>query len=126
MNKRILIIEDNPVNMELFTDLLEINHYNVIQAISAEEGIVAARKEKPDLILIDIALPGMDGLTATSLLKKDEETKSIPVVALTAHAMRGDEEKAQSSGCSGYITKPINTREFAGTVAKYLNNTEAA
>jgi two-component system, cell cycle response regulator DivK len=119
---RVLVIEDNLVNMELATDLLEAYGYDVLHASSAEDGIQTARRERPDIVLIDIALPGMDGLTATGLLKQDRETSRIPVVALTAHAMHGDAERAAAAGCSGYITKPINTREFARSVAGILAN----
>jgi CheY-like chemotaxis protein len=106
--------------MELVTDLLEARGHDVVQATTAEEGIQAAKRLAPNIILADIALPGMDGLTATAILKNDPKTTAIPVVALTAHAMHGDAEKAIAAGCVGYITKPINTREFVDTVEKYL------
>ena len=121
MNK-ILIIEDNPVNLELAQDLLEIRGYQVLSAMNAEEGLRVARTEMPDLVLMDISLPGMDGLEATRRLKADDQTSGIPVVCMTAHAMEGDKEKALTSGAGGYITKPINTREFADQVAAYLKN----
>lgn len=117
---KVLVIEDNPVNMELFTDLLEARGHDVVQAASAEEGIQNAKETSPDIILIDIALPGMNGLIATGILKDEPETRGIPVVALTAHAMHGDAEKAMAAGCSGYITKPIDTRGFVDTVERYL------
>ena len=120
--QKILIVEDNPMNMELAADLLEASGYIVIQAGAAEEGIELARAESPDLILMDISLPGMDGLEATAVLKKESATKDINVVALTAHAMKGDKEKALAAGCSGYITKPINTREFPKTVARFIDS----
>jgi CheY-like chemotaxis protein len=116
----ILIVEDNPMNMELATDLLEIAGYTVLQAGTAEEGVRLAKAETPDLILMDVRLPGMDGLTATGLLKQDPTTAHIPVFALTAQAMKGDQEKALEAGCNGYITKPIDTREFPGQVASAL------
>jgi len=119
--KSILIIEDNAMNMEMATDLLEVADYNVLQAENAEDGIQIARDKKPDLILMDIALPGMDGLEATSILKKDSETKDIPVVALTAHAMKDDNDQALKVGCSGYITKPINTRTFAKAIGHFFS-----
>ncbi len=118
--KRILVIEDNPVNMELATDLLDTAGYGTLGADNAEDGIRVARAEMPDLILMDIALPGMDGLTATGILKSDPQTRHLRIVALTAHAMKGDEEKAIAMGCMGYITKPINTRSFARLVSEFL------
>ncbi len=117
---RILVIEDTPVNLELVTDLLEAAGHTVLSAASAEPGISLARCEQPDLILMDISLPGMDGLTATRALKADSATRSIPVVALTAHAMRGDEQLAQEAGCLAHVTKPVDTRAFAGRIASFL------
>ena len=121
--EKILIVEDNPMNMELATDLLETSGYVVIQAGMAEEGIELARAELPDLILMDISLPGMDGLEATGILKQDPTTKDIPVIAMTAHAMKGDEEKALTAGCAGYITKPIDTREFPKEIDRFIGST---
>ena len=121
-SEKILIIEDNPMNMELATDLLEAAGYVVIQAGTAEEGIELARVEFPDLILMDISLPGMDGLEATGVLKQDPAAKDIPVIAMTAHAMKGDERKARAAGCAGYITKPIDTRELPKTVARFIES----
>jgi len=120
--QKILIVEDNLMNMELATDLLEASGYIVIQAGVAEKGIELARAELPDLILMDISLPGMDGLEATGVLKQDPATKDINVVVLTAHAMKGDEEKALAAGCAGYITKPIDTRAFSKTVARFIDS----
>ncbi len=120
--EKILIIEDNAMNLELATDLLETAGYVVIQAETAEKGIKLARVEFPDLILMDVGLPGMDGLEATALLKQDSATKEIPVVSLTAHAMKGDEEKALAAGCTGYLTKPIDTREFSKAVARFIDS----
>ena len=122
MSKKILMVEDNEMNRELATDLLELAGYVIIGAESAEEGLKLAREEQPDLILMDISLPGMDGIEAAGILKQDEETKDVPVVALSAHAMRGDQEKALVAGLVGYITKPINTRSFAAEVGKFLNS----
>ncbi|MBI4641938.1 MAG: response regulator [Candidatus Tectomicrobia bacterium] len=118
--EKILIVEDNPVNMELAVDILEVAGYLVFKAEDAEKGIALARVVRPALILMDVSLPGMDGLVATGLLKRDPITKNIPVVALTAHAMKGDEEKAMAAGCAGYITKPIDTRAFSQTVANFV------
>ncbi len=117
---KVLVIEDQQMNMELIADILSFNGYKVIEAETAEVGIELAKTEKPSLILMDIGLPGIDGYEATRILKKDSNTKEIPIVALTSHAMRGDDGKSISAGCSGYITKPINTREFPKTVAAYL------
>lgn len=120
-DEKILVIEDQPLNMELVRDLLEMGGYAVLQTTNAEEGLVLARAELPDLILMDIGLPDMDGLTAIRKLKEDPATQRIPVVALTAHAMKGDREKAQEAGCAGYLTKPIDTRTFVQQVRDYLN-----
>jgi CheY-like chemotaxis protein len=120
VGERILVIEDQPLNLELVRDLLEMGGYAVLQAATAEEGLALARTAQPDLILMDISLPGMDGLTATRRLKEDPATQQIPVVALTAHAMRGDQEKAQAAGCAGYLTKPVDTRTFVPQVGNYL------
>jgi CheY-like chemotaxis protein len=117
---KILIVEDNPLNMELASDLLEAAGYDILPAATAEEGIRLASTENPDLILMDVALPGMDGLSATRNLKEDPQTRSIPVVALTSHAMAGDEERALGAGCAGYITKPIDTRRFSTMIAGFL------
>ena len=120
--QKILVIEDLPINMELVTDLLELAGYKVFQAETAETGIEMARTESPDLILMDIGLPGMDGLTATGILKQDQMTKGIPIIALTSHAMEGDEKKILAAGCNGYLTKPIDTREFPHTVARLIKS----
>ena len=119
--EKILIIEDNPLNLELAQDLLELAGYRVLSAPLAETGIEIAMSEIPDLILMDIRLPGMNGLEAIRLLKQDNLTKRIPIVALTANAMPGEEERALQGGSVGYITKPINTRQFASQVADYLS-----
>jgi len=117
----ILVIEDQLLNLELVTDLLQAAAYTVRQARSAEEGLRLAREEPPDLILMDIRLPGMDGHAAVRLLKQDPRTRDIPAVALTAQAMKGDEDQARAAGFDGYITKPIDTRTFARTVARLLS-----
>lgn len=118
--ERILVIEDNPLNLELVRALLEAQGYEVIDCGSAEEGIERAKTEQPRLIFIDLRLPGTDGLAATQLLKADIATRHIPVVALTAHAMKGDDERAMRAGCDGYLTKPIDTRAFPSVVARFL------
>jgi two-component system, cell cycle response regulator DivK len=120
MGNRILIVEDNEANMELATDLLEVSGFEVLQAPTAEIGIELARSQLPDLIVMDIGLPGMDGLEATVILKADTATRTIAVLAATSHAMKGDQEKALAAGCDAYITKPIDTRTFADTVRRFL------
>jgi CheY-like chemotaxis protein len=117
---KILIIEDNLLNLELVTDLLEANGFMVSSAQTAEEGLRLARELAPDLVLMDISLPGMDGLAATRQFKADPATRHLAVVALTANAMRGDEEAALKAGCDGYLTKPVNTRTFAASVTQFI------
>ena len=117
---RVLIVEDNPANMKLATFLLESVGYTVSSATDAEAGLTLARDQHPDLILMDIQLPGMDGLQATALLKADDATRAIPVIALTALAMKGDEERIRAAGCDGYIAKPLAYKEFLATVATQL------
>lgn len=119
--KKILVVEDNVMNLELVSDLLEAHGFRVVQAESGAAAIELAENEQPDLILMDLQLPEMDGLEATRRLKQNHLTKSIIVVALTAHAMIGDEEKAREAGCSGYIAKPINTREFGEVISGFLD-----
>lgn len=120
--EKVLVVEDNPLNMELTADILGAAGYVVLQAENAERGIALARAERPALILMDVRLPGMDGLRATEILKREADTREIPVVALTAHAMKGDEDKALAAGCAGYITKPIDTRALPREVAGYLRS----
>jgi two-component system cell cycle response regulator DivK len=120
---RILIIEDNVANMKLATFILESASHTVIPANDAEAGLTLAREERPDLILMDIQLPGMDGLQATGILKADEETRHIPVIALTALAMKGDEERIRAAGCDGYIAKPLSYKDFLAIVQARLEKT---
>jgi two-component system, cell cycle response regulator DivK len=120
---RVLVIEDNASNMTLATFLLESAGHTVLSATDAEAGLNLARTEHPELILMDIQLPGMDGLEATALLKGDASTRAIPVIALTALAMKGDEERIRAAGCDGYIAKPLSYREFLATVAAQLEVT---
>ena len=120
MKKRILVVEDNLVNLELVTDLLEADGFIVCQAHTAEEGLRAARELAPDLILMDLSLPGLDGLAATRALRADPATRHLTIIALTAHAMKGDEAIARRAGCDGYLTKPIDTRTLAAKVAAYI------
>jgi two-component system cell cycle response regulator DivK len=119
----VLIIEDNRANMTLATFLLESAGHKVLSATDAEAGLALARAELPDLILMDIQLPGMDGLEATTLLKQDVATRTIPVIALTALAMKGDEARILAAGCDGYIAKPIRYQEFLAAVAGQLVRT---
>jgi CheY-like chemotaxis protein len=123
MATKVLIVEDNPVNLGLATLLLEQAGFEVIVAGTAEEGIVLAHTETLDVIVMDIGLPGMDGLEATRILKADPETQDIPVLAATAHAMTRDEETTLAAGCDGYVSKPLDTRTFAETVAGLLRAT---
>jgi two-component system, cell cycle response regulator DivK len=116
----ILIVEDNVTNMKLSTFLLESAEYTVLAATNAESGLTLARSERPDLILMDIHLPGMDGLEATALLKADEATRGIPVIALTALAMKGDEQRILAAGCDGYIAKPLDYKDFLATIKATL------
>jgi len=120
MGKLILIVEDEPRNLKLFRDILKISGYNTIEATNGRQGVELARDRRPDLILMDIQMPVMDGLEATRILKADVRTKDIPVIALTAYAMKGDEEKIREAGCDGYIPKPIEVKEFLKRVADYL------
>jgi two-component system cell cycle response regulator DivK len=116
----ILIIEDNPANMKLATLLLESVGHVVLSAVDAETGILRARTERPDLILMDIQLPGMDGLAATAMLKQDPLTAAIPVIALTAMAMKDDQEKSVLAGCDAYIAKPLRYRELYAAIDSLL------
>ena len=117
---KVLIVEDNSANMTLAVFLLQSAGHAVLTARDAEAGLTLARDEQPDLILMDIQLPGMDGLQATALLKLDDTTRAIPVIALTALAMKGDEERIRAAGCDGYIAKPMRYQEFLATIAAQL------
>jgi len=117
---KVLIVEDNPANMTLAAFLLQSAGHTVLRATDAEAGLTLARDEQPDLILMDIQLPGMDGLEATALLKRAESTCTIPVIALTALAMKGDEERIRAAGCDGYIAKPMHYKKFLATIAAQL------
>jgi two-component system cell cycle response regulator DivK len=120
---RVLIIEDNATNLALATFLLHSAGHTVLSATDAEAGLTLARAERPNLILMDIQLPGMDGLEATAQLKRDDATRAIPVIALTALAMKGDEERIRAAGCDGYIAKPMSYQAFLLTVAAKLTGT---
>lgn len=123
-NIKILVIEDNRMNMKLVRSLLQLKKFEVIEAEDGEKGIKLAEESLPNLILMDIQLPGIDGLTATSIIKKNPDLKHIPIIALTSHAMRGDDLKAREAGCEGYITKPIDTRHFLDNIIRYLQVNE--
>jgi len=118
--KKILVVEDNETNRKLFTTILQIEHYEVLEAEDAVRGLELGREHRPDLILMDVQLPGMDGLTATRKLKEDPDLKGIPVLALTAFAMAGDQQKALDAGCDGYISKPIKVESFLEQIAPFL------
>lgn len=120
MARVILIVEDEPRNRKLFRDLLQLKGYATLEATNGKQGVKIAREKKPDLILMDILMPVMDGLEATRILKTDAETKDIPIIALTSYAMKGDEERIRQAGCDEYITKPIDTREFVKKITEYL------
>ena len=120
MTNRILVVEDNALNLELVTDLLEAAGFIVCHAHTAEEAFHAARELPPDLVLMDISLPGLDGLAATRALRAEPATRHLTIIALTAHAMKGDEALALEAGCDGYLAKPINTRTFVAYLSAFI------
>ena len=120
MSKTILIVEDNDLNMKLFNDLLQAHGYDTVQTRDGRDVLKLVRERRPDLILMDIQLPEISGLEITKMLKADPALKSIPVVAVTAFAMKGDEEKIREGGCDGYLAKPISVTSFLKTVADFL------
>jgi two-component system, cell cycle response regulator DivK len=124
--KRILVVDDNPRNLKLAFDVLEDAGYEVVEAVNAEEAQSMIVRNLPDLILMDIALPGMDGLTLTRKIKANERTKHICIIALTAFAMKGDDQKALAAGCDGYITKPIDIHQLPLQVAEILGRSGLA
>ena len=121
MAKTVMIVEDNELNMKLFRDLIEAYGYETVQTRSGLNAVELAREHRPDLILMDIQLPEISGLEVTRKLKDDPELRRIPVIAVTAFAMKGDEVKIREGGCEGYIAKPISVPTFLETVAKFLN-----
>jgi two-component system, cell cycle response regulator DivK len=121
MAKTVLIVEDNELNMKLFRDLLEAHGYNTVSTRNGVEAIELARKHRPHLILMDIQLPEVSGLEVTKWIKDDPELHAIPVIAITAFAMKGDEERIRQGGCEAYISKPISVGYFLDTVKKFLN-----
>ena len=117
---RILVVEDNQDNMTLISDVLSSLNYAVIQAMDGEQGVSMAEAERPDLILMDLSLPRMDGWTATRHIKANPALRSIPIIALTAHAMMGDRERAIEAGCDDYLSKPLNLRELASKLTQFI------
>ncbi len=122
MAKTVLIVEDNELNMKLFHDLLEAHGYRTLQSRNGFDAMEIARADRPDLILMDIQLPEVSGLEVTKWLKEDDDLKSIPVIAVTAFAMKGDEERIRQGGCEAYISKPISVTKFLETVRSYLGD----
>jgi len=125
LEHRILIVEDNPLNMELATDILVAAGHTVLQAEDGSTAIALVKSEKPALVLMDVSLPGMDGLQTTAVLKRDPQTKDIPVIALTAHAMKGDRESALAAGCDDYLTKPIDAKLLFETIRRFIDSQPA-
>jgi two-component system, cell cycle response regulator DivK len=123
MAKTVLIVEDNELNMKLFNDLLRAHGYETVQSRNGLDGIELARKHRPALILMDIQLPEVSGIDVIRWLKEDDELKSIPVIAITAFAMKGDEERIRDSGCEAYLSKPISVSKFLETVRNYSGDT---
>ena len=121
VTKTVLVVEDNELNMKLFHDLLEAHGYNILQTKDGIEALRLARAHHPDLILMDIQLPEVSGLEVTKWIKEDDSLKEIPVIAVTAFAMKGDEEKIREGGCEAYISKPISVSHFLQTVQRFLN-----
>ena len=122
MSKKVLIVEDNELNMKLFHDLLDSQGYETLQTREGLQALALARLHKPDLILMDIQLPEISGLEVTKWLKDDEELSHIPVVAVTAFAMKGDEERIREGGCEAYLSKPISVGKFIETIRLFLGN----
>ena len=122
--KTVLIVEDNELNMKLFHDLLDAHGYNILQTKDGMEALDIAREHHPDLILMDIQLPEVSGLEVTKWLKDDAELRSIPVVAVTAFAMKGDEERIREGGCEAYLSKPLSVGKFIETIRHFLGNAE--
>jgi two-component system cell cycle response regulator DivK len=124
--KTVLIVEDNELNMKLFHDLLDAHGYKTLQTRSGMDALKIAREQRPDLILMDIQLPEVSGLEVTKWLKDDEELREIPVIAVTAFAMKGDEQRIRQGGCEAYISKPISIGTFLETVRRYRGSMRAA
>ncbi len=122
MAKTVLIVEDNELNMKLFNDLLEAKGYNIVQTSNGMDALDLARNHKPDLILMDIQLPEVSGLEVTKWIKEDDTISHIPIIAVTAFAMKGDEERIRQGGCEAYISKPISVASFLQTVQTHLGD----
>ena len=120
LNYTVLIIEDNPINRKVFKDILNVNGYKTIEAVDGEEGYRMAKEHKPDLIVMDVQLPGANGYDVTRRLKSEDDSKDIPIVIVTSFAMAGEENEAKTVGCNDYLTKPINIHQFIDTIKKYL------
>lgn len=121
---KILIIEDNPINRKIMRDLLRFHHYETLEAVNGLEGVQMAQDMLPDLILMDIQLPELDGYSATKQIKSNEKTQQIPIVAVTSFAMKGEADKAKEAGCDAYITKPIDIHQVIKTVREFLSGPE--
>ena len=121
--KRILIVEDDPISLKLARDVLQVSGYETEEVTNGEKALVRASQSKPDLIVMDIGLPGIDGLEATRRLKSDTDTEGIPIIAVTANAMPGDQEKTLEAGCQAYLPKPLRFMEFVATVKQLLGDT---
>ena len=122
MSKRVLIVEDNELNMKLFHDLLEANGYDIVQTRNGLEALDLAREHRPNLILMDIQLPEVSGLEVTKWIKEDDRLHTIPVIAVTAFAMKGDEERIRQGGCEAYISKPISVAKFIETIRSFIGD----
>jgi two-component system cell cycle response regulator DivK len=120
MSKRILVVEDQDDNRRILRDLLTASGYELIEAVDGEQGLAAAQKERPDLILMDIQLPGIDGYEVTRRIKADEALRSIPIIAVTSYALSGDDQKAFAAGCDAYVTKPFSPRDLLAKIREYL------
>jgi CheY-like chemotaxis protein len=123
MKRRLLVVDDNPTNLKLMAKILQLAGYSVLTVPSAERAAELLQTEVVDLILMDVGLPGMDGLSMTRLLKNDTRTAHIPVIAVTSFAMKSDEDEALASGCDGFITKPVDTRRLPEQIASFLSAT---
>ena len=122
-DKNVMVVEDNEKNRKLMRVVLKAKGYNIIEATTGEEALSLLKNQKPDIILMDIQLPGIDGLTLIKQIKASAVTKDIPIIAVTAYAMKGDEQKILDTGCNAYVSKPINTQELPLIVEKYINKT---
>jgi two-component system cell cycle response regulator DivK len=120
MSKRILVVEDQDDNRRILRDLLTASGYELIEAVDGEQGLAAAQKEHPDLILMDIQLPGMDGYEVTRRIRADEALRSVPIIAVTSYALSGDDQKAFAAGCDAYVTKPFSPRNLLAKIREYL------